>query len=93
MLLDGRTQVYSPELWHATYLGTDDERSRFLATIDADAAVLPAGHSQFRPALIALGWTSVYQDPRAEVLIPPATHSGTPFALQSVNGDIYASWR
>jgi hypothetical protein len=93
VLLDGRTQVFPPELWHATYLGTEQDRSRFLATVDADAAVLPAGHSQFRGALISLGWTPVYHDPRAEVLIPPAKLHGTPFAGQPAQGDTYASWR
>jgi len=71
VLLDGRTQVYPQSLWQATYLGSDAERQQFLSTIQADAALLPAGKSKFRDALMHLGWTSVYHDDRAEVLIPP----------------------
>jgi hypothetical protein len=71
VLLDGRTQVYPQSLWQATYLGTDTDRRKFLAQIHADAALLPAGKSLFRPMLIRLGWTQVYKDDRAEVLIPP----------------------
>jgi len=73
VLLDGRTQVYPQKLWQATYLGTDADRRQFLARIPADAALLPAGKSYFRPTLIQLGWTSIYKDDRAEVLVPPAS--------------------
>jgi hypothetical protein len=73
ILLDGRTQVYPPSLWQATYLGTEQDRERFLSHIQADAALIPAGKSAFRPALMQLGWTSVYTDDRAEVLLPPAS--------------------
>ena len=70
VLLDGRTQVYPPAVWRATYLGGD--RRAFLATVRADAAVLPgAGHSLFHADLISLGWRVVYQDAWAEVLVPP----------------------
>jgi hypothetical protein len=73
VLLDGRTQVYPAALWQATYLGNEEERRRFLGTLHADAAVVPAGRSWFRPTLIQLGWRSVYTDAdhRAEVLLPP----------------------
>lgn len=73
VLLDGRTQVYPPSLWQATYLGNDRQRRDFLATLRADAAVLPAGKSHFRQDLTNLGWYSVYHDDRAEVMLPPKT--------------------
>jgi hypothetical protein len=71
VLLDGRTQVFPAAVWQATYLGGDASLQRFLARIDADAALVPAGNSRFEPALRRLGWTRVYQDERAEVLVPP----------------------
>jgi hypothetical protein len=72
VLLDGRTQVYPQKLWQGTYLGTDQDRRIFLSHINADAALLSANKSYFRPTLIQLGWTSIYKDDRAEVLLPPA---------------------
>jgi hypothetical protein len=72
VLLDGRTQVFPQSLWQATYLGSEADREKFLAGVQADAALLPAGRSTFREALVHLGWTRVYKDDRAEVLIPPA---------------------
>jgi hypothetical protein len=71
VLLDGRTQVYSPEFWNAVYLGDADSRQRFLSHVRADAAVLPAGKSRFKSTLLGLGWKTVHQDDRAEVLVPP----------------------
>jgi hypothetical protein len=71
VLLDGRTQVFPPSLWQGTYLGTDVERRHFLAGVQADAALLPAGNSRFRDSLIHLGWKSAFKDERAEVLVPP----------------------
>ena len=71
ILLDGRTQVYPQQVWQATYLGSDSDREKFLATITADAAVLPAGKSQFRPALEHLGWTTAFTDERSIVMLPP----------------------
>jgi hypothetical protein len=73
VLLDGRTQVYPAQVWQATYLGTESDREKYLATISADAAVLPAGKSQFRPALEHLGWTIAYSDERSIVMLPPST--------------------
>jgi hypothetical protein len=72
VLLDGRTQLFAPEFWRATYLAGPDPRLRFLADVRADAAVVPAGSSVFRHALVQLGWRPVYHDDRAEVLLPPA---------------------
>jgi hypothetical protein len=71
VLLDGRTQVYPPQLWHSTYLGNDTDRRRFLSTVSADAAIIPAQKSLFRQTLLNLGWQSAFKDDRAEVLLPP----------------------
>lgn len=71
--VDGRTQVFTPDFWRATYLGEDTERSQFLSEVEADAAVLPLRHSQFHETLARLGWKSVYHDDRAEVMLPPPT--------------------
>ena len=75
VLLDGRTQLFSSHFWQATYLGTPVELQTYLSSVPADAALLPAGHSRFRYALLKLGWQTVYNDDRAEVLIPPAALS------------------
>lgn len=69
VLVDGRTQLYPPELWQATYLGTEAQRRQFLGSIRADAAILPVKGSQFRDALKELGWVKVYGDDRAEVMV------------------------
>jgi hypothetical protein len=71
VLIDGRTQVYPQAVWQATYLGSEREQSEYLASLTADAALVPTGNSKFRDSLIKLGWRSVYQDERAEVLVPP----------------------
>jgi hypothetical protein len=73
VFVDGRTQLYSAEFWRSTYLCDDATRGRTLAAVRADAAVVPAGDSVFRAALVGLGWTSAYRDQRAEVMLPPAS--------------------
>ncbi len=70
VLLDGRTQVFPPSLWWSTYLGSDAECRAYLSTVRADAAVLPAGRSRFRLALLAQGWTVAHHDAWADVLVP-----------------------
>jgi hypothetical protein len=70
-LLDGRTNLYTRDFWKATYLGSEVDRLRFFANVRADVAILPVERSRFREPLAALGWTTVYRDERAEVLIPP----------------------
>ncbi len=75
VLLDGRTQVYPPSLWRSTYLGSDLDCRAFLSTVRADAAVLPAGRSRFRSALVGQGWTVAHHDDWADVLVPPPTTS------------------
>jgi hypothetical protein len=72
VLLDGRTQLYSSQFWQATYLGDDEQRKSFLARVDADAAVLPLRGSRFAGDLRGLGWTTIYTDDRAAVMVPPA---------------------
>ena len=75
-LLDGRTQCFSGEFWRVTYLSGDEPRREFFSRIRADAAILPARRSTFRDALVDLGWRSVYDDGRAEVLLPPQRRAG-----------------
>jgi hypothetical protein len=70
-LLDGRTNLYTREFWHATYLGSEVDRLRFFARVRADAAILPVERSTFKESLAQLGWSTVYRDDRAEVLVPP----------------------
>ena len=70
-LLDGRTQVFSGDFWRATYLNGSQPRRRFLANVEADAAILPASGSAFRSTLLSLGWKAVYRDDTAVVLLPP----------------------
>ena len=64
-LLDGRTQVFSPEFWQAAYFSTPQQRQRFLSAVPADAAIVPARNSLFRESLSELGWTVAYSDQRA----------------------------
>jgi hypothetical protein len=69
VLIDGRTQLYSPAFWHATYLGSAEEKEIFLATIDADFALVPVKNSAFAKPLQRLGWKVAYQDEVAVVLV------------------------
>ena len=73
-LLDGRTNLFTPEFWQATYFSDARQQQRYFATVKADAAILPRERSRFRDALVGLGWTTAYTDDRAEVLIPPPTN-------------------
>jgi hypothetical protein len=73
VFLDGRTQLFSPDFWQATYLGTPADRQRFLSQVQADAAILPASGSEFHDALTQLGWRTAYRDGQAEVMLPPPT--------------------
>ena len=87
VLLDGRTQLFTPEFWYATYLGGAEARRHFLSEVKADAAVLPAGRtaarSMFRHALVQNGWTSAYRDDRAEVMLPPKQTAKKPTTDES----------
>jgi hypothetical protein len=71
VLLDGRTQVFSADLWTKTYLSSPQQMQGVLAKATADAAIVPARKSQFSESLKQLGWTRVYSDAQAEVLVPP----------------------
>lgn len=71
VLLDGRTQLFPPDFWNDVYLNGDESRRRYLTTIRADAAILPADKSCFKGTLVSLGWRTIHRDDRAEVLIPP----------------------
>ena len=70
VLLDGRTQLFTPQFWKTIYLTGEAPRTQYLSTIDADAAIIPVKDSILRASLIALGWKSVHTDARAEVLVP-----------------------
>jgi hypothetical protein len=78
VLMDGRTQLYSPQFWTAVYLGTPARRKSYLASVSADAAVVPAKGSAFRQDLLELGWKPIWTDSRAQVLVPPAVFTSTP---------------
>jgi len=85
VLLDGRTQLFTPELWYATYLGGPEPRRRFLGGVQADAAILPASptasRSMFRHSLVQLGWTVAYRDDHSEVMVPPRESPAAPEAV------------
>lgn len=70
-LMDGRIQIVSSDFWRATYLADNTRRRDFLATVQADAAILPAHYSLFHNALTQLGWRSAFHDDDSEVLLPP----------------------
>ena len=76
VLLDGRTQVFSPQFWQTVYLGDDEPQRRFLASVHADAAVLPVSKSRFKSTLVSLGWKTVHRDDRAEVMVPGESQRG-----------------
>lgn len=71
VFVDGRTQLYEPSFWRRAYLSDAATLKALLASIDADAAVVPAQRSRFREALLSLGWTVAHQDEIAQVLLPP----------------------
>ncbi|MGC4030204.1 MAG: hypothetical protein QM754_00450 [Tepidisphaeraceae bacterium] len=70
VLMDGRTQLYSPEFWRSTHLGDFAKRRALMQTVTADAAILPAKDSALSPALLDLGWREAYRDDLAVVLVP-----------------------
>jgi hypothetical protein len=72
VLLDGRTNLIPPEFWRKSYLSKNPEEvGAFLASLDADVAVLPTGASRFQAPLEAAGWKVALLEPRATVLVPP----------------------
>lgn len=72
VLLDGRTQVYSPQFWRDAYLGGEAQQRQLLAGVRADAAILPMGSSLFQPALERENWRIVFADDQAIVMTPPS---------------------
>lgn len=85
VLLDGRTNLYTPAFWQSTYLAGPEECASFLASLDADAAILPNGSTRFPPALEAHGWTRVWTDERAVVMVPPGTKLRTDIHSEGVD--------
>jgi hypothetical protein len=75
VLVDGRTQLYSPQFWRATELGTASELRCYLGSRSADAAIVRGGDGRLRAALVGLGWRVVFADERAEVWLPPQSVS------------------
>jgi hypothetical protein len=71
ILLDGRTQVYSPDFWRSVYGVLPGQVREILHYSNARAAILPATRSRFHDVLLSLGWSCAYRDDRAVVLIPP----------------------
>jgi hypothetical protein len=53
----------------------------FLATVSADAAILPIHHSAFHKPLVELGWKIAFRDSRSEVLVPPSSTQPTPLPV------------
>jgi len=79
VLMDGRTQCFSSEFWHAVYLDGEDARRKYLAKLKVDAAILPAQKSQFHDALQSFGWISVYKDKQSEVMVPAPPRRTIPY--------------
>jgi hypothetical protein len=71
VFLDGRTNLFTPGFWRATYLGTEAQRRDILQRADADVAILPTGDWRFEPLLRTMGWSELYTDARATVLVAP----------------------
>jgi len=83
--LDGRTQLFSSSFWRSTYAATPEQRTAYLSTVVADAAVLPISGSILHESLCKLGWQVAYSDKTAEVLLPPSTvRTAEPSGAQSV---------
>jgi hypothetical protein len=77
VLMDGRTQLYTPQFWQAMYSDPKERLSSALAGIEADAAIVPADRSRLRESLVASGWRRAFKDDRAEVLVPPTSAFAT----------------
>jgi hypothetical protein len=74
VFMDGRTLIYTPEFWQATYVSSDEAgRDAIMRSQPADAAILPLTKSRLHDSLIRSGWHEAYADDRARVLVPPAT--------------------
>ena len=71
MLMDGRTQVFPPDFWRATFFGSPEDHKRIIQQSNADAAVLPKRRSMFGQTLADLNWKKVFEDDYAQVWLPP----------------------
>ena len=78
VLLDGRTQLYTPQFWEAVYFDDTAARRATLDRARADAAIVPAGRSAFRDDLLLAGWRVAHDDRIAQGLLPPPQHAHTP---------------
>jgi hypothetical protein len=77
VLLDGRTQLYTPDFWRQTYLGDEQSRARLIQDMGGDVAILSKQRSIFTKPLESLGWVAVYTDEHAIVMLPPGP-TGSP---------------
>jgi hypothetical protein len=85
ILLDGRTQLYTPDFWRAMYVSDLSRAGEIFATCRATAAVIPITRSRFRNTLVDLGWRSAYRDDRAEVLVSSQVES--PYSVGYTGSD------
>jgi hypothetical protein len=83
ILMTGNTPAFPIDLWTRTYYCDPETRRATLAATNADAAILRAGKDEFDVALNELGWTTVYSDRLARVLVPSTTVK----ARASIPGD------
>jgi hypothetical protein len=74
-LMDGRTQLFTPEFWNTAALGSPAQRRQFLAATPADAAIVRAAPSPLGDALTGLNWKTVYRDEFARVMVPQPNKS------------------
>lgn len=72
VLLDGRTNLYTPDFWRTIYFSDVAGRNRYLSTLKADAAILPADAGLLSEPLSQLSWRVCYKDDRSQVLVPPS---------------------
>lgn len=78
VMLDGRTQLYTPQFWQAVYFDDVSARRTALDRARADAAIVPVGRSAFRDDLVLAGWRIAHDDGVAQVLLPPAPQAQLP---------------
>jgi hypothetical protein len=69
--MDARTQVYDPDFWNTTCLGSESKLRDALRSVRADAAIVPLPSHRLERSLQSLGWKRAYVDDRASVMLPP----------------------
>jgi hypothetical protein len=77
VLMDGRTQLYTPQFWIEMYVDPKERLTSTLSGIKADAAIVPVDRSRLRESLVASGWHRAFKDDHAEVLVPPSSAFAT----------------